>query len=114
MPNQFAFFKAWMAYQETIKDLSAVYVLDHDTNIASWPEATMHPIPTLVLSVDMHLRIKTSVHSHLDLQPLEAVIIKPGALHAHIKPRHPGRHYSHGFLESYSDFHLHVMDEVYH
>lgn len=102
-----------MAFQEAVKEISAVYVVGHDSRVEEWLDSSFHPIPTLVVSVDMHLRIKTSIDSHLDLQPREAVIIRPGALHQHIKSRHLGMSYTQGFLESYSDFRLTDDEEQY-
>lgn len=102
-----------MRLQEQIADLEHVYVLEPDIGIEHWLGSESHPIPTLVLSVDMHLRLKTGPEKHLDLQPREAVAIRPGALHEHVKSRHPGMYYTQGFLETYSDMRLVDYEQTY-
>jgi AraC-like DNA-binding protein len=105
--------KAWMKLQECSDNFAAVHVLEPDLNIEPWDGSEMHPIPTLVLSVDLHMRIKTSASTDLDLNAREAVAIRPGALHQHLKSRHLGMHYSQGFMETYSDFRLTDQEEIY-
>ena len=104
--NQFAFFKAWMKLQQEAANLEHVYVLEPDLNIVEWPGSESHSIPTLLLSVDMHVRLKTGPDQYLDLQPREAVAIRAGAVHEHVQSRHLGMYFTQGFLETYSDIRL--------
>ncbi len=102
-----------MAFQEKVANISQVHVLSPNLNVDQWLGSEVHPIPTLVYSVDMHMRIKTSEHAHLDLQPGEAVCIRPGTLHQHLESRHKGMYYTQGFLETYSDFRLVDHEDTY-
>ena len=113
MADQFSFFKSWMALQACVVQLQKVYVLEPHKNVLPWLGSEMHPIPTLVLSVDMHMRLKIREDEHMDLLPREAVVIRPGALHQHLNSRHLGMYYTQGFLETYSDFRLVDREETF-
>ena len=111
--NKFSFFKAWMRLQEQISDIQNVVVLNADASIEPWLGSVSHSIPTILLAVDLHLRIKTGPNKHLDLQPREAVCIRAGALHEHLESRHLGMYYGQGFMETYCDFRLVDQETVY-
>ena len=113
MQNQFAFFKAWMKLQDEVANIEHVYVLEPDHTIEQWPGSESHSIPTLFLSVDLHMRLKTGPDQYLDLQPREAVAIRAGAVHEHLKSRHLGMYYTQGFLETYSDIRLVDQEQTF-
>ena len=102
-----------MTLQSCVAELKHVYVLEPHKEVLPWNGSEMHPIPTLVLSVDMHMRLKIRDNEHLDLLPREAVVIRPGALHQHLNSRHLGMYYAQGFMETYSDFRLVDREETF-
>ncbi|NRA36616.1 MAG: helix-turn-helix domain-containing protein [Planctomycetes bacterium] len=106
MANQFSFFKAWVQFQEDVKELSLITVLEPRKTIQPWLDSEVHPVPTIIVSIDMHIRLKISIDQHLDILPMQGVIINPGVQHQHIESRHPGRAYYQGFMETYCDFRL--------
>lgn len=111
--HKFSFFKAWMKLQEQIADIQNVFVLEADSAITPWRGSVAHSIPTIMLAIDLHLRIKIGPDKHLDLQPRETVCIRAGALHEHLESRHLGMFYGQGFMETYCDFRLVDRDTVY-